>query len=144
MRKKKAKNAYRSKFEEGLGASLDRRGIAFGYETETFLVHVEPKPGHFCGQCGSKDIHRNPSKYTPDFFLPNWIVEAKGKFTAHDRKRVKALLSTLIGREDRRGFGMLFMRDNKIAKTSKTRYSDWCKANGIPYAIGTFPEEWLQ
>lgn len=41
---------------------------------------------------------------------------------------------------------MLFMRDNKIAKNSKTRYSDWCKKRGIVYAVselGEIPEDWV-
>jgi hypothetical protein len=40
----------------------------------------------------------------------------------------------------------LFMRDNKISKNSKTRYSDWCKKRGIKYAVsehGHIPDEWL-
>jgi hypothetical protein len=122
---------------------LDKEGIPFGYETESFKIAVLPTPGHYCGQCGSKDIHKGVSRYTPDFFFPEWIIEAKGKFTARDRKRVLALLVTLVGSEDRRGFAMLFMRDNKLSKSSKTRYSDWCVKHGIPYAIGWFDREWL-
>lgn len=40
----------------------------------------------------------------------------------------------------------LFMRDNKIQKTSKMRYSDWCEKRGIKCYVsedGHVPEEWL-
>jgi hypothetical protein len=41
---------------------------------------------------------------------------------------------------------MLFMRNNPITKTSKTKYSDWCDKRGIKYHIsanGSVPEEWI-
>ena len=41
---------------------------------------------------------------------------------------------------------ILLMRDNKISKQSKTRYSDWLEKRNIKYAIseyGIIPEEWL-
>lgn len=120
---------------------LDREGIEFGYETETFPI-VREVVGARCADCGAKRIVK-ASRYTPDFFFPGWIIEAKGKFTANDRKRVLALLEAYTVDHERRRFAMLFMRDNKLAKTSKTRYSDWCKARGIPYAIGWFDREWL-
>jgi hypothetical protein len=36
------------------------------------------------------------------------------------------------------------MRDNKLSKSSKTRYSEWCEKSGIPYAVGWFKKEWLK
>jgi anaerobic ribonucleoside-triphosphate reductase len=140
-RKKKAKHAYRSKFEQRLGDGLDRDGVLFQYEWETFEIDLKVV-GHYCGKCGSKEIRRE-SRYTPDFFFPNYIVEAKGRFTARDRKRVLAVIETLVENEDPRVFVMLFMRDNTLSKSSKTRYSDWCKEHGIPYAVGTFNREWF-
>ena len=82
--------------------------------------------------------------FTPDFFFKKWIIEAKGKFTAQDRKRVLGLLAELLCRLDPRPFGMLFQKDNKLSKSSNTRYSDWCKEHGIPYAVGWFRPEWLK
>lgn len=144
-RKRKARPQYRSNFEGGLGARLEREGVPFQYEAETYTIYLQV-PGAKCLKCDGKAIKE--SRYTPDFFLPSggsqraWVIEAKGKFTPRDRKRVLALLEYWPGLRGR--FAMLFMRDNKLSKSSKTRYSDWCKANGIPYAIGWFNKEWLR
>ena len=32
---------------------------------------------------------------------------------------------------------------NKLNKNSQTRYSDWCKRNGFPYAIMNVPYHWI-
>lgn len=137
-RKRKARRPYRSKFEQALGAWLDSKGIEFGYETETFKILV-PVRGVACKVCGAKEVMRQ-TRFTPDFFFKTWTIEAKGKFTSNDRKRILAL----IGAYPKRKFAMLFMRDNKLSKSSETRYSDWCEANKVPYSIGTFKQEWLK
>ena len=138
MARKKARRPYRSKFEERLGAQLDAAGVEFGYETETFKITLAV-PGNVCGTCGSKDISR-VVRYTPDFFLPHVIVEAKGRFTGRDRKKALAF----IAQYPERNYGLLFMRNNTLSKSSKTRYSDWCNDNCVPFTIGTFPKEWLK
>lgn len=141
--KKKAKIQYRSKFEADLAARLEKDRVPFAYETETFPITLTVV-GAACGACGERKRVYKPSRYTPDFFFPNWVVEAKGKFTARDRKRVMALLAEFLSRGERRKFALLFMRDNKLSKTSKIRYSNWCTTHAIPYAIGTFNKEWLK
>ncbi len=133
---------HRSGFEARLRERLDAEGVQYVYEAEAFPLVMEV-PGARCFDCDSKQIVK-PSRYTPDFFFADWIVEAKGKFTAKDRKRVMALLNTFAVDHQRRKFGMLFMRDNKISKSSTTRYSDWCKKMGIEFSIGWFKQEWLK
>jgi hypothetical protein len=128
----------RSGFERALMQKLDSEGVEWSYETVTYPIQLDS--GLKCQKCGERVI-RN-SRFTPDFFFPKWTIEAKGKFTARDRKRVLALLGSPCTRT--RNFGMLFMRDNKISKSSKTRYSDWCEKNRIPYAFGWFKKEWLR
>ena len=118
---------------------LDSEGVEWDYELTRFKIIV-PAGTVNCPNCG-KITGAKESRYTPDFFFPNWVIEAKGKFTAKDRKRFLALFLQ-HGRVYR--FGLLFMRDNKISKSSKTRYSDWCEKNGIPYAFGWFKKEWLR
>lgn len=75
--------------------------------------------------------------------LPNGIiVEAKGKLD----RLVREKMALVIEQNPDLDIRFLFMRDNKIAKNSKTRYSDWCKKRGIPYAIsedGHIPDAWL-
>lgn len=115
---------------------LDAEGVKYEYEREAYQIVLD-QPG-FCRSCGKTSIGRK-SRYTPDFFFPVWVIEAKGKFTSRDRKRVVALLEAEPGMR----FGMLFMRDNKLSKSSKTRYSEWCEKRGIPWAISWFKKEWL-
>ena len=131
---------YRSKFEQGLRQSLDNLGVEYGYETRTFDITL-PVSG-YCSKCGKygPPVVRD-SVYTPDFFFKTWVIEAKGKFTAKDRKRVLALLSA---NPKPMRFGMLFMRDNKLSKSSKTRYSQWCEKNGIAWAVSWFKQEWMR
>lgn len=128
---------WRSQFERKLRERLDRELVPYGYETRTFSIDV-PVSG-YCADCGSKLLMRH-SVYTPDFFFKTWTVEAKGKFTAKDRKRVEALLSA---NPRPMKFAMLFQRDNLLSKTSKTRYTDWCEKNGIACSVGWFDPEWL-
>lgn len=87
-----------------------------------------------------------PSKkkhYIPDFELPNGIIiEAKGNFNAVSRE--KMLLA--ITQNPELDIRMLLMRDNKINKKTKTKYSDWLEKHGIKYAvseIGEIPHEWI-
>lgn len=88
-------------------------------------------------------VPEKKKNYIPDFLLPNGIyVEGKGLFNRVGRE--KMLL--VVQQNPELDIRMLFMRDNTISKTSKTRYSDWCEKNGIKYAIseyGEIPEEWL-
>lgn len=69
-------------------------------------------------------------KYLPDFIDVDAkkIVEAKGRFTAEDRAKHKAIKSqhpdwdvTIVFQNAQR----------TISKTSKTTYAGWCDANGI-------------
>lgn len=84
-------------------------------------------------------------KYNPDFTIvfPNGkkrYIESKGYFRPTDRTKmlaVKRFDPTLDIR-------MVFAKDNTLSKNSKTRYSDWCKKNGFPYAIGQIPKGWMK
>jgi len=82
--------------------------------------------------------------YTPDFTLNNGaIVEAKGRFTGKDRTKTKEVLNAYPYIKDR--FHILFQRNNKLSKKSKTTYMDWCKKNDIKCAVGdTVPAAWLK
>jgi hypothetical protein len=83
-------------------------------------------------------------RYTPDFVLANGvIVEAKGKLDRETREKMLLVTQQNPDKDIR----LLLMRDNKISKTSKTRYSDWCEKNNIKYAVseqGHVPEEWMK
>lgn len=71
-------------------------------------------------------------RYLPDFIDPEAkrIVEVKGRFTASDRAKMKAI------REQYPDYTieMRFQNpDTKIAKSSKTSYSAWCDKHGIAW-----------
>lgn len=120
-------NTLRSGFEKKVAQYLEKNEVGYDYET-LVLNYTIPATKH---------------RYTPDFILPNGIIiEVKGNFTAPQRKKMAAVLEQNPDRDIR----MVFMRNNPINKSSRTKYSDWCSKRGIPYHIspsGSLPEEWL-
>lgn len=117
----------RSGFEKKVKNSLEQQKAKYEYESEHLSYNV-PASKH---------------RYTPDFTLANGtIIEAKGKFDAAARKK----MALVIEQNPDRDIRMLFMRNNKITKTSKTKYSDWCDKRGVQWAAsssGQVPEEWI-
>ncbi len=123
-----------------MAAQLDAANVKYTYE-EFSYEYQEPlrKNRAECSQCGSTSIIRT-GWYTPDFFLSTGIIiEAKGRFTAADRRKMLAVKAD----HPELQLVICFMRDNKIRKNSQTKYSDWCEANGFDYSIGTVKEEWI-
>lgn len=87
-------------------------------------------------------IHRN---YVPDFVLTfpdghERIIEIKGYLRPEDRQKMRFVKQQHPDMDVR----MVFAKDNKMNKHSKTTYSMWAKKLGIPYSIGTIPSGWLQ
>jgi hypothetical protein len=117
----------RSGFEKKVAQYLDKHKVEYEYETQV-LAYTIPASKH---------------RYTPDYILPNGIIiEVKGNFTAPQRKKMAAVIEQHPDKDIR----MLFMRDNKISKSSNTKYSDWCEKRGVKYHVsanGTVPEDWL-
>lgn len=103
---------------------MDKAGVSYEYEPTTLLYTVP----------------ESMRKYTPDVVLPNGIiVEIKGRFTVHDRKK----MVLVIEQNPELDIRMLFERDHKISKRSKTRYTEWCEKRDIKCAVGReIPEEW--
>lgn len=133
----------RSKFEQQVAKQLRDMGVKYEYEKYSY-EYDEPlrRNRASCMDCGSTRLVRE-AWYTPDFFLPNGrIIEAKGRFTAADRRKHIAVRECHDELKD--NLVLLFMRDNKIHKNSSTYYSDWCMENGIDFAIGTVKEEWIR
>lgn len=127
-RKRAKAPPLRSGFERKVAAYLGKSKIKYEYEPE-LIPFVQP---------ASK---RN---YIPDFKLSNGVyVEAKGKFTPADRKKMLWVIEQNPDKDIR----ILFMRDNYLRKGSKTKYSAWCAKNGIECAVsslGHIPEEWMK
>jgi hypothetical protein len=120
------KYGFKSGLEENISIQIESKGIKVEYESEK-VAYTIPASQH---------------TYNPDFKLPNDIfVETKGRFVAADRKKhllVKAQNPTLDIR-------FVFSNSkNKITKTSKTTYGDWCDKNGIKYADKVIPDSWFE
>ena len=111
----------RSKFEARIEKEYFRGKVAYEYEKYSYNYFV-PVARTFCGECGSKDILTS-RWYTPDYFISNGvIIELKGKLDAKERKK---LLAVREDNDDLKDLKLVFMRDNKIHKSSTTRYSKW-------------------
>jgi len=133
-------NDYRSKFEVKIARQLAGAGVHFTYETFSYEYDESLRKNMArCADCGSTSLLRT-GWYTPDFFLETgFIVETKGRFTAADRRKMIAI------KQDHPDLNivMCFMRNNRLSKQSKTKYSDWCNDHGYEFSIGTLKEEWL-
>lgn len=118
-------NGYRSGLEDLVAAQIAAAGLAVKYEDVTFS-YVKPL---------------RPSKYTPDFILPNGIViETKGRFETSDRQKHKWIKEQhpLID------IRFVFSRSKtRISKTSKTTYGMWCEQYGFAFADKLIPHAWI-
>lgn len=106
----------RSGFEDRLEDALKFLNVKYEYEPDT-LEYDLPATRH---------------KYTPDIKLrENVYIEAKGEFTAADRKKMLAIKEQYPDVK----IYMLFQKaGNTLSKKSKTTYTDWCTKNGFESA----------
>lgn len=115
---------YRSKFEVKVAADLGKRKIDFQYEKVSF------------------DYVPKIRNYTPDFYLPESkiYIETKGRLTTNDR--VKHLL--IKDQYPDLDIRFVFVNaNNKISRTSKTTYANWCDRHKFLWAENLVPMEWL-
>ena len=127
--KLKKKKGWRSGFESKVAKNLEEAGIKYEYEVER-LKYTVPE---------------QKKTYNPDFTVVgnSIIIEAKGIFDRETRTKMELVLAQHPDRDIR----ILFMRDNKLARNSNTKYSKWCEARGIKYAVsaeGEIPEAWIE
>lgn len=109
------KDAQGRKLKSGFEVKVSNAlGKAWAYETEKLPYVLE-------------------NNYRPDFIsvASGIIVEAKGRFTGADRRKMLAVQKA----HPRRSIRLVFMRDNPLYKGSKSRYSDWAKKHGFPFSI---------
>ena len=119
------KYGFRSGLEGKVAEHLDCLAIDYQYEPYA-IEYIQPE---------------KKRKYTPDFILPNGIIiETKGRFLVDDRQK------HLMIRDCHPELDIRFVftnSRNKISKTSKTTYADWCDKHGFMYADKLIPEEWI-
>ena len=116
---------YHSQFEVRFALDLDRRKIDYAYEADAFAYVIK-------------------RRYKPDFKIEkrggDIYLELKGYLTVEDR--AKTLL--VISQHPDIDLRFIFQNaQNKIVPGSKTTYAAWAEKQGIPWAEGTIPEEWL-
>ena len=118
------RKGFRSEFERGIALWLIKNNIS--YEYETMYLEYQPKI----------------KRYTPDFYLSKQdiFVEAKGFWDLADRQK------HLLVKEQNKKFDirLLFVNaKNKLTKSSKTTYGNWCDKHDILWAEKTIPKKWL-
>lgn len=128
---------YRSKFEQRCADQLTNKGVVFEYEPFE-LEYFSKVRGGECASCGDRDVFK-ARWYTPDFVVKRIIIEAKGKFTSENRTKMLDVIKAWPEYDIR----MWFMYDNKLSKSSKVRYSDWCEKHGIKYHVGKEAPPWI-
>lgn len=82
--------------------------------------------------------------YTPDFVITRkdgskLYIEAKGWLRSEDKRKMRAVKLQHPTYDIR----IVFQKDNPLYKGSKSKYSDWARKLGFPYAIGTIPKDWI-
>jgi hypothetical protein len=146
-RKKTKAIVLRSKLEERVKEQLDARKITYKYEPGTY-TYISPVRSGVCASCGGNKVGKR-RRYLPDFVVPDWtdgvitggiIIEVKGYLTSSERTK----LLDIARANPEVDLRLLFGSDNKLSKTSNTRYSDWAREHGFPSAIRTIPDEWFK
>jgi hypothetical protein len=122
------KHGFRSGLEQSVAIELaDHYGRIVPYEAKESVINYTPP----CQQ----------RRYTPDFMLPNGIfLETKGRFVTADR------MKHLHIKAEHPDIDIRFIFSNsrqRISKTSKTTYADWCLKHGFQFADKHVPKEWL-
>mgnify|MGYP003132557122 CR=1 FL=1 len=113
---------FRSRLEECIAKTFDKKNIPYLYESRRLSYVLT-------------------SNYTPDFFINDLIIEAKGFFKPSDRRKMLAIKDQHPELDIR----FIFQRNNTLSKNSKTTYGDWATKHGFPYCVyPNIPESWLQ
>ena len=142
-KKKSPIHPFRSLYEENIGQWLKENKITYEYEAKKFEYHEALlKNRAKCRDCGSTNLV-SYAWYTPDFFVGNHlIIEAKGRFTAADRRKILAVRECIPELNEK--LVMMFMRNNKLNRRANSKYTDWCDKHGVDYTVGTeLKEDWL-
>ncbi len=115
---------HRSGLEEKLGALCKEKGLLVTYEADS-LTFITPAQKH---------------RYTPDWKIRDGVyIETKGLFTAADRKKMLLVIEQNPGVQ----FLIVFQRNNKLSKKSKTTYGDWCTKHAILWCLFSEQDLWM-
>lgn len=128
MSRKKASVEYSYKFRSGFERKVydgaTKNGLELDFERPDSVLS-----------------YTRPSRYLPDFVLPNGVlVECKGQFTSADRTKM-LLVRKANPLADIR---LVFQRaNNRLTKSANSiTYGEWADRHGFPWSQGSIPEEW--
>lgn len=110
---------FRSKFEARVAAALGK-GWLYEATKLTYTLTNRYSPDFKKG-IGEPDGYRDGTVF----------IEAKGRFTGTDRRKMLAVKA----QHPRADIRLVFMRDNPLYKGAKSKYSDWCKKHNFPFSI---------
>ena len=132
------KPVFASRFEEQIYDQLRKAGLQPEYEPDTIDYHRRTRQT-YCGDCGSKKTYKK-ARYTPDFKIGHYYIEAKGYFKPEKRAAMEDFLRSNPSIDLRFVFGA----DNWLTSKRVTKYSDWAKSLKVKYGIKTVPENWIK
>ena len=115
---------HRSGLETKVEEALQKQGLSFSYEKESFVYYRK-------------------GRYTPDFTIDGphpFHIEVKGYWFPADRSKV---LATIIANPEMRLLVALQRPFMTISKKSKTTYAAWCTQKGIPWCTIPIPEDFI-
>ena len=118
-----SKQKYRSKFEAGIAATLNKKKVAFSYESLDLKYIIS-------------------STYKPDFILSNGvIVETKGFLSKEDRRKMVAVKAANPSLDIRFCFQNAKTKLSRGKKRSLS-YGQWATKNGFLWCDKTIPSDW--
>jgi hypothetical protein len=128
----KRKPKFRSGYEAKAYKGLQARGLDFTYEEEKLPYRVPERKAY----------------YLPDMVITRedgtkLYLEYKGQFSAADRRKMELVIEQHPDKDIR----LIFMRNNKLRKDSRTSYTDWCNKRGIKCTVsatGFVPDSWIR
>ena len=120
--KRNKEKGHRSKLETQVEQALESQGLSCSYEKNSFVYYRK-------------------GRYTPDFTVDGpypFHIEVKGYWIASDRTKT---LAVIVANPDLRLLVALQRPHDKISKTSKTSYCEWCTKHGIPWSTIPIPTD---
>jgi len=104
-------------------AWLEEHKIPFGYESQRWVYQYPPQ------------------KHKPDYSVPDFVIECKGKMTREIRKKILAIINS---NPDKKLVLVFEKPENKIEAGSKTTYGLWAKKHNIPYSAVVPDPKWFK
>jgi len=130
-----------SVWEVDVAKQLDSLGVRWLYEPEK-LEYLKRVNNVYNMEWEELEYVYTKHIYTPDFYCYDFekYVEAKGWFKGIHRTKHRWFKRTHPDIE----VCIVFQYDGWLTKDKKTRYSEWCIQQGIPYSVGEVNSGWFK